>query len=121
VIVALCVALSGLGSVFRYGVDRIVQRRAETVFPAGTLVVNTTAAFAIGIVAGLVAHHGVSPTAAKLSVVGFVGGYSTFSTWTFETLALAESGALVGAGLNLAITFLGGLALAAGGYGIGSL
>ncbi|MGA8296216.1 MAG: CrcB family protein [Acidimicrobiales bacterium] len=114
-------ALSGVGSVLRFVVDRALQRRVRTVFPTGTLAVNSTAAFAIGLVSGLAAHHGAPATAVKLSAVGFLGGYSTFSTWTFETLALGESGALLEAGLNVAGTFVLALFGAAAGYGVGSL
>jgi fluoride exporter len=114
------VALSGVGSVVRLLVDRIVQQRVGSVFPIGTFAVNATAAFAIGIVAGLAAHHGAPATAVKLSVVGFLGGYSTFSTWAFETLALGESGALLEATVNVAGTFVFGLVLAMAGYGVAS-
>ena len=115
------VALSGIGSVLRVVVDRAVQHRVRTFFPTGTLAVNTSAAFAIGLVSGLAADHGASATAVKLSAVGFLAGYSTFSTWTFETLALGESGALLEAGLNVVGTFVAALLAAAAGYGVGLL
>lgn len=115
------VALSGFGSIARFLVDRVVQHRLGSVFPIGTFAVNATAAFAIGIVAGFASHHGASPTAVKLSAVGFLGGFSTFSTWVFESLALGESGALLEASVNVAGTFVFGLLVAAAGYGIATL
>jgi fluoride exporter len=122
VIVAVAVvALSGVGSVARFVLDRVVQHRVGSVFPAGTFAVNTAAAFAIGIVAGFAAHHGAPSTAVKLSAIGFLGGFSTFSTWAFETLTLGESGALLEAAINVAGTFVLGLVFAAAGYGIASL
>lgn len=57
----------------------------------------------------------------KLSAIGFLGGYSTFSTWSFETLALGESGALLEAAVNVAGTFVVGLLVAAAGYALTSL
>lgn len=120
-LVVAIVALSGVGSVARFVVDRIVQQRVGSVFPVGTFAVNATAALAIGIVAGLAAHHGASSTAVRLSTIGFLAGYSTFSTSVFETLALGESGALLEATVNVAGTFVIGMLLAAGGYGIAVL
>ena len=111
--------LAGVGAVARYLTDRGVQRRVGSVFPTGTLIVNASASFVLGVVAGIADHHGVSPVMVTLLSAGFLGGYSTYSTWVFETLALGGAGALAEATINIAGTFIIGLLCAAAGLGLG--
>ena len=113
--------LSGAGAVARFLVDRTVQRRIESVFPLGTLVVNLSAALVLGVLSGIGARHGLAPVTLVLLSAGFFGGYSTFSTWVWETLALSESGALAEAAANVGGTFILGLLVAAAGWGLGSI
>jgi len=111
---ALIVGAGSLGAVCRYLVSGVLQRSARSDFPVGTLVVNLTGAFTIGIVAGSPLFDPVAATA----VISFLGGYTTFSTFTFETVRLAEAGALDQALRNVAATAVVGLAAAGAGLAI---
>jgi CrcB protein len=82
-----------LGANLRFVVGLWAADRFGTDFPYGTLLVNISGAFAIGIVMAFVAERvGISPLWRLFFVTGFLGGYTTFSSYAFETLALAESG-----------------------------
>jgi fluoride exporter len=96
----------GLGAAARYILDTWVQARAGKDFPWGTTAVNLSGAFLAGIVAGWVGSGGESDLAAILSV-GFLGAFTTFSTWMVEAVTLLEKGEVVKAGLHLG----GGLAM----------
>lgn len=78
--------LGGVGALARFKVDRAVGRRWVRPFPYGTLTVNITSAFALGIVVGI-ALRGDSY---RLIGTGLIGAYATFSTWVLETQRLAE-------------------------------
>jgi CrcB protein len=89
----ILVALGGaLGSVARYLVAGAVHRVAQPFFPYGTVVVNVTGCLAIGLIAGLVNERGViGPGARLFLLVGVLGGYTTFSTFGFETFELLRT------------------------------
>lgn len=111
-----------LGALARYGVSGAVQRVWRTTFPVGTLVVNLTGAFGAGLLLGVAVGRDVPDLVLLGAGVGFLGGYSTFSTWMVETVLAAESGGRIGlrrAGENLAIPLIAGVALAAVGFTIG--
>jgi len=120
--VTLLVTLAaGLGAVARYTVDNAVQHRWRSAFPRGTVVVNISGSFLLGLVTGLTAHHGFSTSAGTVIGAGFAGGYTTLSTWAWETVVLAETGA-VGAGVvNVLGSLALGLAAAAVGLGLALL
>jgi CrcB protein len=89
----LLVALAaGAGAVTRYVVDRAVTRSRSGAFPAGTFVVNATGSLVLGVVTGLALHRGASGDVVAVLGAGFAGGYTTFSTWAWECLALTEIG-----------------------------
>jgi CrcB protein len=114
--VALAVSLAaGLGAVARYLVDLLVQHRTRAAFPYGTLLVNVTGSLLLGLTTGLAAHHGLPRTPTLVVGAGFAGGYTTLSTWAWETLALAGSGELPRAGANVVLSTGAGLLAAAGG------
>jgi fluoride exporter len=102
----LWVALGGaLGSVARYALSGIAVRSLGAAFPYGTLFVNVTGSFAIGLLAALVAADGrpqLGADARAFLLVGVLGGFTTFSSFSLETLNLARSGALAPALLNVA-------------------
>ena len=103
--VAFVVAGAG-GAVARYLLDRAVADRAQGVFPWGTLVINLTGSFLLGVITGLALHHGL-PKAGKIVLgTGFCGAYTTFSTFSFETVRLLEEGALNEAFRNAAGTLV---------------
>lgn len=120
--VTLAVAVAaGFGAVLRYVLDQVVQHRTSGDFPYGTFAVNVSGSLLFGLLTGLSLHHGL-PTVATLVVgVGFTGGYTTLSTWAWETVALAETGELLQAGLNVLGSFALGLAAAAAGLGLALL
>ena len=117
--VAVAVA-AGLGAVLRYVVDRAVTSRSGSAFPAGTMLVNTTGSFVLGLVTGLSAGHGLPGAVALVVGTGLAGGYTTLSTWAWETLALAEAGDLSRAAVNVLGSFALGLAAAAAGLALGA-
>jgi len=102
----LWVALGGaLGSVARYAFAGIAVRWLGAEFPYGTLFVNVAGSFTIGLLAALVASDGrplLSADARAFLLVGVLGGFTTFSSFSLETLNLARSGALGPAILNVA-------------------
>ncbi|MCW2600560.1 MAG: CrcB protein [Frankiales bacterium] len=112
---------AGAGAVTRYLLDQIVQHRATSQFPYGTLLINVTGSLLLGLVLGLSAHHGFSSDATVVVGTGFAGGYTTLSTWAWETLALAESGARLQAVVNVVGSVVLGLLAAATGFGLALL
>ena len=110
------VALFGaLGAVARFRVDAAVSARVGGDFPAGIFVVNLTGAFALGILLGAA----VPDRTAFLLGTGFMGGYTTFSTWMVESERLGENGELVLLLANLGLSMLLGLGAAALGWQLG--
>jgi CrcB protein len=102
------IALGGaLGSVARYACATATARWLGTAFPWGTLLVNVTGSFAIGLLAALVAADGkplLGSDARAFLLVGMLGGFTTFSSFSFETLELVRGGAAGVAALNAAIS-----------------
>jgi len=90
-VIVLWVALAGgVGAVARFVLDGLVRSRVASWFPVGTVVVNVTGSFVLGLVTGLALAH-VVPDELRLVVgTGFCGGYTTFSTASFETVRLVE-------------------------------
>jgi fluoride exporter len=83
----------GLGSVVRYYLSRWINLLHTYNFPWGTLVVNILACLALGWIVGLADHKQlISPSAKLFWTVGFCGGFSTFSTFSSETLYLLQGG-----------------------------
>ncbi len=106
--IALVFLGGGLGAVCRYLVTTQVGARFGTVFPFGTLTVNTVGSFLMGLIMGalllLTERHGfVAAGPAKLLLtVGFLGGFTTFSSFSLETVTLIEGGSLFYAAMNIA-------------------
>jgi fluoride exporter len=84
---------SGLGGLSRFGLGKWIISLHNHHFPLGTFVVNVVACFALGFIIGLADHKQIlSPSARLFLVVGFCGGFSTFSTFSSETLTLFQQG-----------------------------
>jgi len=117
--VTLWVAVAaGVGAVARYLLDQVISRRRHSGFPSGTFVVNISGSFVLGLSTGLALHHGLGGDTATVVGAGFAGGFTTFSTWAWECLALAETGAArTGAAYGVS-SFAAGLAAAAAGLGL---
>lgn len=101
-------ALGGAGAMTRFLVDGAVSARLGRGFPLGTLAVNLSGALALGVLVG-VALGGDS---LRLLGTGLLGGYTTFSTWAFESHRLAEDGEARLGALNFAVSLVLGIALA---------
>lgn len=108
--------MGGLGAVARFSLDRAVNKRVGRPFPFGTLVVNLSGALLLGFLAGLT----LSPNLALVAGTGFVGSYTTFSTWMLETQRLGEERQVVAAFANIAVSVVLGLAAAWLGQSIGA-
>lgn len=117
---AIAVA-AGVGAVARYVVDQLVQQRTRGEFPFGTLLVNLTGSLLLGLLVGLTLHHGLGDRPLLVLGTGFAGGFTTLSTWAWESLALAEAGELPEAALNVVGSFALGLLAAAAGLGLALL
>ena len=119
------VALGGaLGSVARYAFSAVAVRWLGAGFPYGTLFVNVTGSFTIGLLAALVASDGrplLGADARAFLLVGVLGGFTTFSSFSLETLNLARSGALGPAILNVAGSVVLCLAAVSLGFASASL
>jgi fluoride exporter len=102
----LMVALGGgMGSVLRFWVGGYVSNRLGTRFPYGTFVINVTASFLIGFILTLLAERTHwSPNWRYLIPVGFIGGYSTFSTFEYESFRVFQDGELLITGLNVVLS-----------------
>ena len=111
--VLLMTAAGAVGALLRYAVSGAVQRSTRSAFPLGTAVVNLMGALLIGLVAGLAEAGSVGYDLG----IGFLGGFTTFSTWMVETLrlGLVPRPQLL-AVVNLAAILLAGVALAGVGY-----
>jgi fluoride exporter len=92
--IPLAVALGGaLGALTRYSVDRLIERRSVALFPWSTFTVNATGCLLIGVVVAALVDRHDTPAWLRLGLVmGFIGGYTTFSTYAQETLDLLEEG-----------------------------
>ena len=97
------VALGGaVGAVARYAAAGLVHRLAPPTFPWGTFVVNVAGSFVFGALAGLMEQGFLSGPQVRLFVlIGVIGGFTTFSTFTFETFMLIRDGEFLRAGLNV--------------------
>jgi CrcB protein len=98
---ALWVGLGGfVGANARYFLDLWVATRLGATFPYGTFIINVTGSFILGLIMGTQEGHVLSPVVRLSAAIGFVGAYTTFSTWTYETLRLIENGSWLLAAVN---------------------
>ena len=109
-------ACGGVGAVLRFLLDGIVSERSDGAFPSGTFAVNISGAIALGLLFGA----GVTGSAYAIAGTGLVGGYTTFSTWMYETHRLAEDGENGPAAANVLLSLVVGVLAAALGRLIGT-
>jgi fluoride exporter len=100
---------AAIGAPLRYLTDRAVQTRHDSVFPWGTLTVNVVGSFILGLLTGLP----VGASQAALWGTGFCGALTTYSTFSYETLRLAQTGARFYALLNVVGSIVAGVGAAA--------
>jgi fluoride exporter len=104
----LWIALGGaLGTTARYWLSGVVARSFGETFPWGTLIINVTGSFVIGFFGVLTGPDGrwfVGSTARQFVMIGMCGGYTTFSSFSLQTLNLANDGEWFGAAANIGLS-----------------
>jgi CrcB protein len=117
--IGIGLAVAGaVGAPARYLVDGFVQDRSVGDFPWGTLVINVTGSLLLGIITGAALYHAFPNTPKVWLGTGFCGAYTTFSTFTFETIRLLEEGEVADALRYAVASLLVGAAAAAIGLAI---
>lgn len=108
-----------LGAIARYLLGHFITSQVGSTFPFGTLVINVSGSFFIGLLFGLTAHHLLSSATQLVLATGFLGGYTTFSTMSWEGVQLARSGNLRASLLYFSENVLFGLLAASIGIALG--
>jgi CrcB protein len=106
------IGLGGLlGTLCRYGLTTWVEQRAVSPFPYGTVVINLAGCFLAGLLFPLLEQASVAPELRLAVFTGFLGGFTTFSAYGLQTVALANGGMVSMAALNVVVSNVAGLAL----------
>ncbi len=114
------VGLAGAaGALARFGLDAAVRQRVAIRLPIGTAIVNLSGSFVLGLLTGLVLARVASSELTLVAGTGFCGGYTTFSTASFETVRLARGGERRAAAAYLALSVGGTLVAGAVGLAVG--
>jgi fluoride exporter len=100
--------LGGIGAIARFLLDGAVSGRTGRAFPFGTLAVNLSGAFLLGLLAGVA----LTGDAYRLAATGLLGAFTTFSTWALESQRLGEDGELRLGALNFAVSLALGIGAA---------
>ena len=117
----LMIALGGaFGAVARYGLSGWVHSLQDTTFPLGTLVVNVLGSFLLGLSLPLFESLAWSADLRTLVTIGFLGAFTTFSTFSYEAVVLLEGGEWARGGLYMGSSLLLGLAGILGGLALAS-
>ena len=106
---ALVFVGGGLGAVARFAVATVMLQRFGAAFPWGTLAINVLGSFAIGIVIALAGVRLISPDFRVFLAIGVLGGFTTFSTFSYDTLSLINEGAMLQASAYIVASVLGGI------------
>ena len=118
---AAFVVAGAVGAPLRYVVDGFVAERVSGAFPWGTWLINVSGSFVLGVLTGLALYHGLPRTPKLVLGTGFCGAFTTFSTFSYETVRLVEEGDVDDAVRNVAATVAAGLAAAAAGMALAAL
>jgi fluoride exporter len=118
VVVMLALA-GGLGAGARFVLDGAIRARGRTTLPVGTMLINVSGSLVLGLLAGLVLANRLPAEVQTVAGTGFLGGYTTFSTASVETVRLIQSGRPGTGLLNALGTMVLALAAAAGGLAVG--
>ena len=121
--VVLAVAVGGAGGALsRYGVDSLIERHVDSLFPWATFTINISGCFLNGLLVALVVDQlGAPAWLSRGLIVGFLGAYTTFSTFGAETYGLTEIGHWGLAFTNIAVSCAAGVAAVALGQALGRL
>jgi CrcB protein len=111
------IALFGtIGTLARYGLQGLVQTRMGTTFPWGTLVINLTGCLLLGFIGQLTLNRMIISSDMRIAIaIGFFGGYTTFSSFAWETAKLLETGEWLRATTYVALSVFAGLLLSVAG------
>jgi CrcB protein len=112
---AAVAGVGGLGATLRFLLDGAIGSRAQRDLPVGTLTVNLSGAFVLGLLTGLA----LQGDALLIAGTATIGSYTTFSTWMLETHRLAEDGDVRAGAMNIVLSIVAGVAAAALGRWIG--
>jgi len=113
---ALIAIFGSAGTLARYGLQGLVQIRVASTFPYGTLLVNLSGCFLLGLIGQFTLNRMViSPDWRAAIAVGFFGGYTTFSSFGWETAKMLEDGEWLRASTYVAASVVAGLLLSAAG------
>ena len=117
----LLIGLGGFaGAISRYLVDGFVTDRTDGAFPWGTLAVNLSGSFVLGLLFAMTAERAILPADIRGPVmIGFIGAYTTFSTFMLESWVLIENGSYASAVANLGGSVLLGLVAVVAGLTVG--
>jgi CrcB protein len=115
------VVAGAMGAPARFLLDGLVQDHTEGAFPWGTFVINVTGSFLLGLITGAALYHAFPNTPKVWLGTGFCGAYTTFSTFTFETIRLLEEGAVADAFRNAVAGLLTAAVAAGAGLAIAAL
>ncbi len=107
------VVAGAIGALSRYLADGWIQGRTSGPLPWATFVINVTGSFVLGVVVGLTQYHGLATLPTTVIGTGFCGAFTTFSTFSYESVRLLERGEVVEAAANTVGSVVVGL-LAAG-------
>ncbi len=110
-----------LGTTLRFLVYTFFEKHSSSGFPWATFAVNTLGSFIIGFLWGYFANHYISPGLRMLIFVGFLGSFTTFSTFAFDNFSLLKDGEIKEMVFYLLGTNILGIGLAIGGYNISKL
>ena len=108
--------VGGAGAIARFLLDGAIGARIGRPFPFGTLVINLSGAFLLGLLTGL----NLTPDGLLIAGTATIGSYTTFSTWMLESQRLTEDGDARGAAVNLLLSLVLGVGMAALGRIIGA-
>ncbi|GAA3605031.1 fluoride efflux transporter CrcB [Microlunatus ginsengisoli] len=117
-IVLLCLA-GGVGAALRFVLDGTVRHHSSGSFPLGTMIINVSGSFILGLITGLVAGSVLTHGWQLVLGTGLMGGYTTFSTASLETVRLLEDRRWLAAAANGLGMLVIAVAAAAGGYALG--
>jgi len=119
-VIVLLIAVGGaIGSVARYLLSSFVLRVTGTLFPLGTFVVNAIGCFVFGLIAGAADQRiPLSPHARAFLLIGIIGGFTTFSSYEYESFALIRDGQMLWAAINLVAQVVIGLITMLVGFAI---
>ena len=118
----LAIGIGGfIGALLRYGVSGWIYSLGKSSFPSGTLSVNIAGSFALGLIAALSGRYIIHPNLKLFLTIGVLGAFTTFSTFSYETVMLLQLNSYLKAFLNVAFSVLFGLAAAFLGLAAGKL